>query len=287
MNRIATLLAEPPRPGLISRLRDFVRRRDPGRRTMAGLVQPPVGGRPSRAAVERASPANRAPEPPTPGSLRHQAWVDEILRSGLEPGLPEIRFEPLGSLRRGTYRADIETAEEAYQVYLEALARSGGREVQIFRNRVTDRYAVQVGGEFEVIRPFRGAAEDWEGVLHYHHDPKGKSVLTFRMPAPADIREALLDSQAAGGATRTEFVEYPIPGVGRGRVAYTVRRDVRNGTDHITIRYIGPDGQPVTREFSSLEQYQTEYTSRTFHVDPVHDKDWIDWLEREILDEGR
>jgi hypothetical protein len=244
---------------------------------MAGLVQPPVGTRPAGAASEPG-----IPEPPTPGSLRHQAWVDEILRGGLEPGLPEIRFETQGSLRRGTYRADIETPEEAYQVYLEALARSGGREVQVFRNVVTDRYAV-----FEVIRPFRGAAEDWEGVLHYHHDPKGKNVLTFRMPAPADIREALVDSQAAGGATRTEFVEYPIPGVGRGRLAYTVRRDVRNGTDHITIRYIRPDGQPVTRQFSSLEQYQTEYASRTFHVDPVHDKDWIDWLEREILDEGR
>jgi hypothetical protein len=287
MGRIANLLREPPppRPGLAGRLRDLFRRRDPGRRTMAGLVQPPVGVRPSRAAAQ-AEPAH-APEPPTPGQLRHQAWVDEMLRGGLEPRLPEIQFETQGSLRRGTYRADIETPEEAYQVYLEALARSGGREVQIFRNVVTDRYAVQVGGEFEVIRPFRGAAEDWEGVLHYHHDPRGKNVLTFRMPAPADIREALLDSQAAGGATRTEFVEYPIPGVGRGRVAYTVRRDLRNGTDHITIRYIGPDGQPVTREFSSLEQYQTEYANRTFHVDPVHDKDWIDWLEREILDEGR
>jgi Domain of unknown function (DUF4951) len=283
MDRVANLLRQPPpsRPSWAGRLRDLVRRRDPGRRTMAGLVQAPVGVRRSRAAVQQAEPA-RAPEPPTPGQLRHRAWVDEILRGGLEPRLPEIQFETQGSLRRGTYRADIETPEEAYQVYLEALARSGGREVQVFRNVVTDRYAV-----FEVIRPFRGAAEDWEGVLHYHHDPKGKNVLTFRMPAPADIREALVDSQAAGGATRTEFVEYPIPGVGRGRLAYTVRRDVRNGTDHITIRYIRPDGQPVTRQFSSLEQYQTEYASRTFHVDPVHDKDWIDWLEREILDEGR
>jgi hypothetical protein len=254
---------------------------------MAGLVQPPVGGRPSRAAVERASPANRAPEPPTPGSLRHQAWVDEILRSGLEPGLPEIRIEPQGSLRGGTYRADIETPDQAYQVYLEALARSGGREVQIFRNKVTDRYAVQVGTEFEVYPPMRGAAEDWEGVLHYHHDPQGKNVLVFRMPAPADIRAALEDSRAAGGATRTQFVEYPIPGVGRGRVAYTVRRDMRKRTEHITIQYVRPDGQRVIREFSSLQQYQTEYTSRTFHVDPVHDSNWIEWLEGEILRESR
>ncbi len=287
MDRIATLLAEPPRPGLIARLRDFVRRRDPGRRTMAGLVQPPVGGRPSRAAVERASPADRAPEPPTPGGLRHQAWVDEILRSGLEPGLPEITIEPQGSLRRGTYRADIEIPEEAYQVYLEALARSGGREVQIFRNRVTDRYAVQVGDEFEVHRPMRGDPDDWEGVLHYHHDPEGKNVLVFRMPAPADVRAAQEDSRAAGGVTRTEFVEYPIPGIGRGRVAYTVRRDVASGTEHITIRYVHPDGQRVTRHFSSLEQYQTEYTSRTFHVDPVRDRNWIEWLVREILSAGR
>jgi hypothetical protein len=282
MDRIANLLREPPppRPGLVSRLRDLVRRRDRGRRTMAGLLQPPEGAPFARAASEPAAPAT--PDPATPGSLRHQAWVDEILRNGLEPGLPEIQFDPQGSLRRGTYRPDIETPEEAYQVYLEALARSGGREVQIFRNKATDRYAVQVGTEFEVHRPFRGAADDWEGVLHYHHDPQGKNVLTFRMPAPADVRAALEDSRAGGGVTRTEFVEYPIPGVGRGRVAYTVRRDVRRGTDHITIQYVGPDGQRVTRKFSSLEQYQTEYTGRTFHVDPVHDRDWIEWLENEI-----
>jgi hypothetical protein len=281
MDRIAHLLREPSpsRPGWLDRLRDLVRRRDPGRRTMAGVLHPPEPGPASDAARERARPASRPPEPPTPGRLRHQAWVDEILRSGLEPGLPEIRFDPQVSLRRGTYRAEIATPEEAYQVYLEVLARSGAREVAIFRNIDSGRYAVEVGGKFDVPPPMSG---NWEGVLHFHHGLNGKNILIFRMPAPADIRAALLESGAAGGVPRTEFVEYAIPGAGRGRVAYTVRHDLSSGTDHITIQYVRPDGQRVIREFSSMQDYETEWSSRTRHVDPVQDKDLYDWLRREI-----
>ena len=106
-------------------------------------------------------------------------------------------------------------------------------------------------------------------------------MLVFRMPAPPDVRKALEDSRAAGGVKRTEFVEHRIPGVGRGRVAFAVRHDPSNGTDHITIQYVRPDGQHVTREFSSMKEYNIEWSSRTRHVDPVRDKDLDDWLRRE------
>ena len=61
-------------------------------------------------------------------------------------------------MSRGTFGADIESPDEAYRTYLHALARSGGREVGIFRNVATGRYAVQIGGKFDVAPPVRG---DW------------------------------------------------------------------------------------------------------------------------------
>ena len=200
-------------PGLIARLRDFVRRRDPGRRTMAGLVQPPVGTRPTRAASSR-----RRPPPPNrrrPANCGTRPGSTKSCATGWPRACP--RSSSTRKVRsRGTYRADIETAEGG----LPGLPRGAGPNPARARCRSSAIKLLIVTrcrsapGLREVHRPFRGAADDWEGVLHYHHDPQGKNVLTFRMPAPADIRAAI--GECTGGRRSDENRVRRVSDPGRG-----------------------------------------------------------------------
>ena len=213
------------------------------------------------------------PNSPEYYRLLHEGWTAEMVRSGLQPNLPQILAQRGAPLRRGVHRTDIETPAEAYRIYLGALARAGGREVGIYRNVETGRYAVTVGSPFEVGAPWQGT---WEGVLHFHQNPA--NVLTYRMPAPADVEGAALAAFRAEGRPVTEFVEFPIPGAGRGRVAYTAL--YRDGKMRITIETIRPGGRPLRQEFSSLEEYQAEYGRRKRYVDPESEE--FEWIMRDL-----
>jgi hypothetical protein len=160
-------------------------------------------------------------------------------------------------LRPGTVQENISTPQDAYRIYEESLARAPEREVGIYRNLETSQYAVRVGSELQISPPITGR---WETVLHYH--PNRANVLTYRMPAPADIQGTAIDAFRSR-RTITEFVEYPVPGAGRGRVAYTVTPQER-----ITIEYERTDGSRVQRNFANLNDYQRTWSERTTYLEP-------------------
>lgn len=255
-------------------------------RTTAGMggepPGPPQPRRPGQPEGKRPpTPVTRRPvgdyyvEPGSPEyhRLLHEGWSAEMVRSGLKPDLPAIVAKGGKALRRGTFRSDIETPDQAYRIYEEALARAGGREVAIFRNVGTGRYAVTVGTPFEVGPPWKG---NWEGVVHYHQNPA--NILTYRMPAPADVEGTALAAFRAEGRPVTEFVEHPIPGGGRGRVAYTAL--YKDGQLRITVDTIRPAGKPIKQTFSSLKDYQAEYVQRKRYVDPESEE--YKWIMRDV-----
>ncbi len=242
-------------------------------RTAVGMGGEPPGKKPSTPGTRRpVGDYYVSPDSPEYHRLLHEGWSAEMVRSGLKPDLPAIVAKGGKPLRHGTFQADIKTPDQAYKIYEEALARAGGREVAIFRNTDTGRYAVTVGTPFEVGPPWRG---NWEGVLHYHQNPA--NILTYRMPAPADVEGAMLAAFRAEGRLVTEFIEHPIPGGGRGRVAYSVLYE--DGRFRITVETIRPDGKPIKQTFSSLKNYQAEYIQRTRYADPQSDE--YKWIMRD------
>jgi hypothetical protein len=136
-------------------------------------------------------------------------------RGGMEPGPIKGITKPKGAVKPGTYLDDIKTPQDAYKAYNEALSKAKGREVGIYRNVDNGTYSIRVGSESSVGAPYKGS---WESVMHYHPNPK--NVLNYRMPAPADIEGTALAAFRSNRSV-TEFVEYPVPGIGRGRVGYT------------------------------------------------------------------
>lgn len=227
-------------------------RETPARTTPGPSTGP---GRTSRGTV----PPDREPRPPTarPGTPEyqrqvHEQWVESIRQSGLaeRPAAPRTA-EPLRP------RDDIPTIEEAHRVYEDVLARDASREVGIFRNNATGAYAVRVGTEMAVSGPLRGS---WESVLHYH--PNQANVLTHRMPAPADVDGAATAALRSGRPV-TEFIDFPLPGGGRGRSVYRA-----TPTGEVTVEFVRPDGTRVNRSFASVDAYQRAYGSRTTYVDP-------------------
>ncbi|RYG25135.1 DUF4157 domain-containing protein [bacterium] len=183
----------------------------------------------------------------------HGEWIGAMRESGMGPRpnlAPEASPTPLPDR--------IKTPDEAQHVYEQTLANTNYKvEVGVFHNRNTGEYVVTVGSEFEVRSPF---GMEWDGVMHYH--PNLKDVLTYRMPAPADVKGAGY-SAIMSGRNVTEFVEYPLPGGGRGRTMYTF--DAR--TKGVEIVYQRADGTRVEQSFRSLDEYTAEYGSRTTYIE--------------------
>lgn len=236
-------------------------------RTMAGT--PPE----TRPGAPETPPTQPTAEPGTPEFHRqaHDAWVAEMTRTGMEPRPPATpaTTEPL---RPGQFAGEnIQTPREAYRLYEESLERAPGMEVGIFRNTSTGRYTVRVGDAMSVRSPEVG---NWETVMHYH--PNRANVLTYRMPAPADVQGTAIDA-FRGGRAITEFVEYDIPGAGRSRAAYTVTSE-----GQVTVEYARPDGTRMRRSFANLNDYQRAYGERTTHLDPQSDE--YRWVMQDLND---
>ena len=220
-------------------------------RTMAGLGSP--GGPPPP--IRSAAPRPRLPE----GSPER---LLERLSEGVQRSLPPPRSasEVKTPAKPGTYRRGVFSADQAYHLYNEALAISAGREVAVYHNQETGEFCVRVGSEGSVGAPV--GEQGWNAVVHYH--PNVENVLTYRLPAPADFGGLIMRYVAEGRAVR-EFVEFDIPGVGRGRTEFGLEP---GDAEPFYVRINMPDGSQRTVRFANDGAYQTYWGERTRYVEP-------------------
>jgi hypothetical protein len=181
----------------------------------------------TRGDYERAPPARDVPNPP-----------------------PSGRYKPRRRLR---------SADAAYAAYNEAVALSAGREVGIFHNPQTGEYRVMIGDETGVHAPEHAG---WDALVHYH--PDGDTRLTFRLPSPHDFQGLVFRYLESGGMVR-EFVEFDIPGVGRGRTEYGI--DPGN-PEPFYVRIHRPNESPQTIRFAHDGAYHAYWGDRTIYVEP-------------------
>jgi hypothetical protein len=229
----------------------------PGDRSMAGAGS----GRPPapRPAATPAAPAGGRSAPPAPRTSPEHLF--DLLARGVDRSLPPPR--PAGQVPHppapGDFRTGLMTADAAYRAYNEALAVSAGREVAIYHNPATGEYRVRIGSETGVSSP---SGIGWNALLHYH--PNEGNVLTFRLPAPQDFRGLLFRLMGEGTLVR-EFIEFDIPGVGRGRTEYGIDPGNREPF-YVTINR--PDGTSQTLRFAHDGAYRAYWGDRTVYVEP-------------------
>jgi Domain of unknown function (DUF4157) len=195
---------------------------------------------------------------------REQGTVEarRLLRrlQGVEPGLPPgpTPGAPATLTRPSTYARGIRTAEEAYEAYNQALARSGGREVGIYQNLDTGEFAVRVGDFGGVRAPWDG---EWAALVHYH--PNARNVLTYRLPAPQDFAGAEWRFSLTRRPIR-EVVEFDVPGVGRGRTEF----GLEPGDKPYYVKITQPDGRSATLRFADRDAYHKYWRERTTYLEP-------------------
>jgi hypothetical protein len=218
----------------------------PPRSTMSSVTT--GGGRGGAPPPRRRSALDVADE----HRVRHQEWSTDMVRLGRMPGqaVADVPASPASVFKAGTLHR---TPGEAYAEYMQRLAETGDRkEVGIFRNIATGEYRVMVGEEGHVSYP---AHMGWESVLHFH--PNRDNVLVFRMPSPADVNNTILAVGASGHAI-TEFVEWPLPGGGRGRATFTVTPSPLR----IYLEYRDAAGEVQVRSYSSFREYRAAWAER-------------------------
>ncbi|MGC4073000.1 MAG: DUF4157 domain-containing protein [Nibricoccus sp.] len=233
-----------------------------GDKTTAGNPPPSDGSPPPKPLPkEQAAPIPDANAKASPEALFDK--LGEGIDRKLPPPLPpEAVKKPA---KPGEYQRGLMTADAAYAVYNKALAVSKGREVAIYHNPETGEYRIMVGSETGVHAP---EAFGWNALLHYH--PNKGNVLTFRLPAPQDFRGLMLRYVSEGGLVR-EFIEFDIPGVGRGRTEYGI--DPGN-PEPFYVRIHQPDGSSRTVRFAHDGHYTAYWGERTVAVpkdSPVYD----------------
>jgi Domain of unknown function (DUF4157) len=234
----------------------------PGDRSMAG--SPPGDGAPLPPKAPPASTSAPVFESAPKASPEH---LFDKLSQGIDRSLPP----PLPAdavknpLKAGEYKRGLTTAQAAYTAYNEALLRSMGREVAIYHNPETGEYRVMVGSEVGVSSP---EGFGWNALLHYH--PNKENTLTFRLPAPQDFKGLVMRYFAEGGTVR-EFLEFDIPGVGRGRTEFGI--DPGN-KEPFYVRIHQPDGTSRMLRFANDGHYSAYWGDRTIAVpkdSPVYD----------------
>ena len=244
----------------------------PVRSSMAGVTQEPKPGvtQPKPKARRDADPW--LPPRSDPNSPEH---LFEILEMGVEPTLPPSSHAPIplrGPRSRSTIRRGIKSPYEAYSVYNQTLAVADRREVGIYYNRKTKEYMVRLGTETEVA----AFGRDWYPLVHYHPNPTG--ALTFRLPSGMDFDSMYL---ASGAGPVRQFVEFDIPGVGRGRTEFGI--DLA-ASEPVYVRIHHPNGDQQTIRFRDTGDYATYWGERAVYVEPdspVHKQmlneigDWI------------
>jgi hypothetical protein len=232
--------------------------------------QVPLTGAPAERTSQGTPRGSGDGKPPAPGTpeyagAQHEGWVQAMRdlrpRPAAKPGGPPRKPGEIGRFH---------SAAAAYAAYESALGSTPGREIGVFRNTRTGEYAVIVGTEQSVREPL--SEGPWDGVVHYHPNPA--NVLTFRMPAPRDVELAGVAAVRANQSV-TEFVEFPLPGEGRGRTAYTV-----NPTGEVIIEIRRGDAPPEIRRYPTLGHYVSAYGDRKRFLDPSSPE--YEWVMRDI-----
>lgn len=181
------------------------------------------------------------------------------LGQGIDPSLPpplpkQAIKKPIST---GEFQGGLATADEAYAAYNRALLFSAGREVGICHNSRTGEYRVMVGTEGMVWTPF---GSEWKMLLHYHPNPE--NILRYRWPAQADF-QSMIQPAAVHGVSGREFIEFYIPGVGRGRTEFGI--DASQGNIYY-VKIHQPDGRTDPLHFANETSYLAEYRTRTIAV---------------------
>ncbi|WP_233841155.1 DUF4157 domain-containing protein [Dyella sp. 2HG41-7] len=240
-------------------------------------ASPPPSGASDRSMAGSGGPPGDKPPPAKtpagtgkPASAKSKASPErlfELLQQGVDrsrpPPLPDaaVKSPP----KSGEYQRGLMTADAAYAAYNKALAVSTGREVAIYHNPDTGEYRIMIGSETGVRAP---EAAGWNALVHYH--PNEGNALTFRLPAPQDFRGLMFRFFAEGVAVR-EFIEFTIPGVGRGRTEYGIEPGV---AEPYYVRINQPDGTSRTIRFANDGHYSAYWGERTVAVpegSPVYD----------------
>jgi hypothetical protein len=216
--------AAPPREGDAA---------EPASRTMAGSEAAP---RPARGGA---------------GGAEAEPLHETMAREGIRPDLAEPGAGP--GLRPHTdYARGVRDPAEAYALYNRALGEAGAQEVAIFRSERDGTYVVRVGDHGSVRAP---AGEGWTAVVHFH--PNRTAAERFFLPAPADFQDVAA-RRGDGGRTVREFIEFHVPGAGRGRAEY--------GADpsgdrpfYVTTRL--PDGTTHTARFRDVDEFRGYWES--------------------------
>ena len=170
----------------------------------------------------------------------------------------------------GAFGARTRVAAEAVTTYDAAVAAGRGREAGLFYNPNTGEFAVQLGTESQVRAP---AGDGWQALIHLHPNPE--NVLTYRLPAPADIWGAMRSAMRTG--THVEFVQSTRPD---GTMGVT-RVEVSVNPVRILVEMPAEGNEPARRiEVASADAYAREYGADTTHLDPTSPQ--YAWVMRDL-----
>jgi len=216
--------AAPPRVGDAA---------EPASRTMAGSESAP---RPARGGA---------------GGAEAEPLHEMMAREGIRPDLAEPGAGP--GLRPHTdYARGVRDPAEAYALYNRALGEAGAQEVAIFRSERDGTYVVRVGDHGSVRAP---AGEGWTAVVHFH--PNRTAAERFFLPAPADFQDVAA-RRGDGGRTVREFIEFHVPGAGRGRAEYGA--DPTGDRPFYVTTHL-PDGTTHTARFRDVDEFRGYWES--------------------------
>ncbi len=220
-----------------------------------------------RSAAGRGHPPAGSPPPPGPPATAadHARSRERLLDmfegiAVLPPPLPrEAVVNPVPD--NSTFARGHFTPEEAYQRYNQAIGVSTGREVAIFQHPGTGEYLIRIGDEVSVT----SLTGPWEAVVHYHPNPHVAHQL--RLPSSADIFTRQNHARAFGRGERVrEFVEFTIPGVGRGRIEYGIDP---THEQPFYIRIFQEGEAPAIRRFSGEDEYSAFWSDHDdMYVEP-------------------
>lgn len=236
---------------------------DAGDRSMAGSGKPPADPPPA----EKTPAGTPSSAPAAAKSKNSSERLLDRLEGGVDRSLPPplppeaVKKAP----KAGEYLRGVMSEDAAYAAYNKALMVSAGREVAIYHNPSSGEYSIMVGSETGVRAPEQAG---WNAVVHYH--PNEGNVLTFRLPAPQDFRGLMMRYFAEGGAVR-EFIEFNVPGVGRGRTEYGIQP---GHPEPFYVRINEADGTSRTLRFANDGHYSAYWGERTIAVpegSPVYD----------------
>lgn len=217
----------------------------------------PDGDERTTTGTPKPAPAKGRPEPlPETKHAAEKQKVIEILSGRLAKEAPHTTTE--AKAPQGEYPPRTSSSQTAIDAYDDAVAASAGREVGLFFNPNTGEFQVMVGTEHSVRGP-RG--DGWQALVHLHPNPD--NVITFRLPAPADVWGAVRAALRTGH--HTEFVQSTRPD---GRLGLS-KLTVTTPPLKITVELPASPGEPArTIEVTTPDAYVAEYARDATYLEP-------------------